>query len=326
MGTIDSLIARNRDLLLNRDHEANKGTYGKLLVIAGSRGMAGAACLASRAAFRAGIGMVKVFGPECNRLILQISLPEAMYTASDFEGADIPSAYVGSGQSAEHSCIDKEALAAGIDWADYIIAGPGLSRNPQAKELIRVLYSEECRKLLRDKKMLILDADALNLIAESGLEPGILCPNTVITPHVGEMSRLCSLTIGEIKQDPEKAAADYCSRHGVTVVLKDAVTVVAEPGTEQEGTGTDARGGQGAVRVLRIDSGCGAMAKAGSGDVLCGFLAGTAAVLKGNIRDAVPIGVWLHGRAGSIAAGEKGCHSILAGDIADAAGEAIRHC
>ncbi|MBQ8932763.1 MAG: NAD(P)H-hydrate dehydratase, partial [Lachnospiraceae bacterium] len=231
----------------------------------------------------------------------------------------IPSAYVGSGQSAEHSCIDKKALAAGIDWADYIIAGPGLSRNPQAKELIRVLYSEECRKLLRDKKMLILDADALNLIAESGLEPGILCPNTVITPHVGEMSRLCSLTIGEIKQDPEKAAADYCSRHGVTVVLKDAVTVVAEPGT-------DARGGQGAVRVLRIDSGCGAMAKAGSGDVLCGFLAGTAAVLKGNIRDAVPIGVWLHGCAGSIAAGEKGCHSILAGDIADAAGEAIRHC
>lgn len=307
MENIEQIIKRNRELLLNRDPEANKGTYGKLLLIAGSRGMAGAACLAAKAAFRAGIGMVKVFGPECNRAILQISLPEAMYAVSD-PGAGI---------------VNEQELADSIRWADYVIAGPGLSRSEEAKTLIAALYSETVLPLLQEKKLLILDADALNLIAESGRDPGALCGNTVITPHVGEMSRLCGKGIREIKADPEGTAADYSRQYGVTVVLKDAVTVVALPPTARKQNGGPETE---SAETIRIQSGCGAMAKAGSGDVLCGFLAGTAAVLKGNTGDAVPAGVWLHGCAGCIAAEKKGCHSILAGDIADAAGEAIKHC
>ena len=307
MENIEQIIQRNRDLLLNRDPEANKGTYGKVLLIAGSRGMAGAACLASKAAFRTGIGMVKVFGPECNRAILQISLPEAMYAVSDL---------------GEETVNEKE-LADSIHWADYVIAGPGLSRSEEAKALIAELYSGTILPLLQEKKLLILDADALNLIADSGRDPGALCGNTVITPHVGEMSRLCGKGIREIKADPEAVAADYSRQYGVTVVLKDAATVVAQPTVSRQQNGVPETESAG---TMRIQSGCGAMAKAGSGDVLCGFLAGTAAALKGNIRDAVPVGVWLHGCAGCIAAEKKGCHSILAGDIADAAGEAIKHC
>ena len=307
MENIEQIIQRNRDLLLNRDPEANKGTYGKLLLIAGSRGMAGAACLASRAAFRTGIGMVKVFGPECNRMILQVSLPEAMYAVSD----------LGEGT------VNEKELADSIRWADYVIAGPGLSRSEEAKALIEALYSGTILPRLQEKKLLILDADALNLIAESGRDPGALCANTVITPHVGEMSRLCGKGIRDIKADPEGTAADYSGQYGVTVVLKDAATVIALPPADRQQSGGT---GEAAAETIRLQSGCGAMAKAGSGDVLCGFLAGTAAMLKGNTRDAVPAGVWLHGCAGCIAAEKKGCHSILAGDIADAAGEAIKHC
>ena len=75
---------------------------------------------------------------------------------------------------------------------------------------------------------------------------------------------------------------------------------------------------------MLIDAGCGAMAKAGSGDVLCGFIAGITAVLKGNVADSVPLAVYLHGRAGCLAAENKGCHSVLAEDIANSAGDAMQ--
>ncbi len=280
MERISEIISRNRALLAERDREANKGSYGKVLVIAGSPGMAGAAYLASLGAFRTGIGMVKLYGPEENRCILQTLLPEAMYSTEDLKGS--------------------------IGWADAVILGPGLSKSEAARKLIRSIYSEEIRAALAEKKLLVIDADALNLIAELGLSPGALSPAVVITPHIGEMSRLTGLSIAEIKKDPEAAAAQYRERHGCMVVLKDARTVVA--GKEQ---------------TLRIGSGCGAMAKAGSGDVLCGFLAGISAVLKWDLSDSVPLAVWLHGCAGRIASERHGCHSILAGDIANAAGQAI---
>ncbi len=280
MDKISEIINRNRGLLAERDREANKGSYGKVLLIAGSPGMAGAAYLASLAAFRTGIGMVKIYGPEANRCILQTLLPEAMYASDDLKGS--------------------------IAWADSVILGPGLSKSKEASDLIDTLYRDELRAELSAKKLIVIDADALNLIAEKELSPGAFGTAVVITPHIGEMSRLTGLSIREIKNDPEQAAENYRDQHGVTVVLKDAHTVVAG----KEGS-------------MRIESGCGAMAKAGSGDVLCGFLAGITAVVKGRLDDAVPLAVWLHGCAGRIAAKRQGCHSILASDIANAAGEAI---
>ena len=295
MRNIDDIIQKNIDLLTTRDKDANKGSYGKLLVIGGSRGMSGATYLSSLAAFRTGIGMVKLFGTECNRIMLQTALPEAMYQSME---------------TAEGS-MDKAALISCIDWADMLSIGSGLSTGSEAVRLMQMLVSPDVSEHLATKELVIYDADALNIISDKHMEDIFrACPHTVITPHIGEMSRLSGVSISHIKEHRAELAADYAAQHGISVVLKDAVTVVAAPSGE----------------TLTIDSGCGAMAKAGSGDVLCGFIAGITAVLKGNTADSIPTAVYLHGRAGCISAEKLGQHSILARDIANSAGAAISSC
>ena len=409
---ISGIIAAHRSELMHRDAAANKGSYGRLLIMAGSRGMAGAAYLSGLAAFRSGIGMVKYLAPEANRIILQTMLPEAMYEsweqkaytdrAGDFcasgkasvcgngggtnDGVYESDVYDGS---AHGSYIDKEKLDAGLDWADYVIIGPGLSKSEEARETVRLLFDEDITERLHKKKLVIIDADALNIIADEGLDLKRLaapdCQNIVITPHIMEMLRLirnatavdkvccgspsydesresdssgirpnelvslhressCGTASDScryikllkeftdtesIKQAPEEAAAAFAALKGINVILKDNETAIAElvstaaakpyDGLENAGTAADV-----SIRTMLLSPGCGAMAKAGSGDTLCGFIAGTAAVLKENITDALPVSVYLHGRAGCLAAEEKGEHSILAGDIAEHAGAAIK--
>ena len=299
---IEQLLLKHRKELAERDHAANKGTYGRLTLAAGSNGMAGAAFLSGLAAFRCGIGMVKYLGHECNRVILQSLLPEAMYE-------NLPELLPLSDAAA--------ILAEKLSWGDYLVVGPGLSRSDEAKELIRTLFQPEVIESLQKKKLLVLDADALNIMAEEGLDPRALRNEKqpvetlpiVITPHIMEMSRLTGLSIPEIKADPQKTADEYAKTHGIYVVLKDDRTVVASPDP--------------AFKPLLLDSGCGAMAKAGSGDVLCGFITGVTAMLFGNVSDALPLAVFLHGAAGCVASERTGCHSLLARDIAESAGEAL---
>jgi len=375
--SIEQLLLRHRKELSERDHEANKGTYGRLTLVAGSHGMAGAAFLSGLAAFRCGIGMVKYLGPECNRTILQTLLPEAMYdalpgvhmaeaerdavseTESSEAGRDAamhavaaPAAGHDKTQNAGAAAICSRrgsayvsyvsALAEKLKWGDYLVIGPGLSKEDEARQLVRALFDPAVIDVLQKKKLIVLDADALNLMAEEGLNPGELSPKTlendnlqtvpvVITPHVMEMSRLTGISIAKIKEDPAAVAEEYARSHGVYVVLKDARTVVSCPWTaEKRGMDSMAapKAGMPAVaaskrRTYIIDSGCGAMAKAGSGDVLCGFIAGFTAMLFGNVEDAVPLAVFMHGAAGCVAAERMGSHSILARDIAEAAGEAL---
>ncbi len=321
---VPALLQQYAGALKTRSHEAHKGTYGRLLILAGSPGMAGAAYLAGLAAFRCGIGMVKYLGPECNRPVLQTLLPEAMYES-------LPE--TAGGCSLE---TYRERLMESISWGDYMILGPGLSRSAEAKRLVRTLFTPAAGEILRQKKLIIVDADALNIMAEHGLDPGRLGPAAVITPHIVEMSRLCGISPKKTEERQNEIAAEYAKAHGVAVVLKSARTAVS--------AGDD---------FWLLDSGCGAMAKAGSGDVLCGFIAGITAVaaaaaetvktntdeagpdkaavplaenslaMKEILGDTLPLAVHLHGRAGCIAAGHKGEHSILARDIAEAAGEAL---
>lgn len=307
--TLDELKKKYAGAFIRRDRDANKGTYGKLLIIAGSYGMAGAAYLSGLSAFRTGIGMVKYFGPDENRVILQSLLPEAMYESDDDE------------------------LKKSLKWADYVVLGPGLSKKIRAKNLIKRLCNEDMASILRLKALTVIDADALNIISQEGLELKDLDAgegtNIAVTPHVAEMRRLLTndikkevlnvdlsstdlikkpedLTYKSITENAVSLVCAFSHRHGVMTVLKDSVTTVS-------------------VRkdVYRIDAGSPAMAKAGSGDVLTGFLIGTAAVLKGNTVASVPLGVYLHGLAGTLAAKKWGPHSILSSDIADMAGAAF---
>ena len=303
---IEDILDKHGGELVKRDINANKGTYGRLLIIAGSKGMAGAAYLCGLAAFKTGVGMVKYLGPEGNRVILQTLLPEAMYESIAY-AEDKYSGYISN---------IRDCLL----WADAMILGPGLSKSEEARNLMRQIFTGENADIIKKLRLTVIDADALNIIAEEGLDLSMLTggshSNVVITPHAAEMARLVNafsgknaVNVTDIKNDPEGCAADFSMRFNVTVVLKDAKTTVAEAALRPE--------------IIRIDSGSPAMAKAGSGDVLCGFIAGISAVLSWELKDSVPLAVYMHGRAGSVAAQKKGVHSILARDIAEYANEAF---
>ena len=341
-----------RGELSRRDASANKTGYGKLLILAGSRGMAGAAYFSGLAALRCGIGMVRYLGPECNRGILQTLLPEAMYEAWDAgllpyrpeaEGSCNSGGFgerEGSGgtSGSKRQAAMREALRCCLSWADCLIAGPGLGQGEDARMLMRLLLGDgegADNGLLRHcadrMKLIVLDADALNLIAAedlsfpdfpTGKEPFVAAstagkggpedpygaqektaPCVVITPHTGEMARLLGCSSANIRIDPAGTALSFSREHGVWTVLKDAETFLSD--------GTS---------VWKRDAGSPALAKAGSGDVLTGVIAGTAAVLHFDLSRAVPSAVYIHGKAGELYEKERGPHSLLARELADYAG------
>ena len=278
------MIYEKKDLcrLPQRKPWSNKGTYGKVLLIAGSVGMAGAAVLGARAAYRSGCGLVKVFTPERNREILHNQVPEAIITTWS--------------EDPDETNWNLETLSAAIDWASVIGIGPGVGLSSMSRRfLMRILQTAH--------KPLVIDADGLNLLSElmkndrgrqlfSEYDGGM-----ILTPHLMEMSRLSRLTVPQIQDDLTGTARIYADREHV-VVLKDARTIVTD-GTQP---------------VYINVSGNHGMAVAGSGDVLtgiiCGFLAGNL-----TIAEAARLGVYCHGLAGDAAAEEKGYYSLMAGDI-----------
>lgn len=196
-----------KELLPKRSSYGNKGTFGKVLLVAGSKNMAGASLLASKAALRSGAGMVKLLTAEENRVIIQESLPEVML-------------------STYHTVEEAiDALSEDLKWCTAMAAGSGMGNTERTFEIISYLV-QHC------DKPLVLDADALNAL-DGKLE--ILdrhtCPLT-ITPHMGEMSRLSGVPIAELKRDPIRYARSFAKEHRLTCVLKDARTVTAlEDGT-----------------------------------------------------------------------------------------------
>ena len=265
-------------LFPERDPGGNKGTFGKILFVAGSEGMCGAAYLSASAALHAGAGMVKIQTVEENRIPLQILLPEAMVCTR----------------------FDEESNEQLLSWCDILVIGPGLGTSGPSREREQWFLTAAAR----EKKPLILDADGLNLLAMHPQWKEFLGENVILTPHIGEMSRLCVRTISEIQGTIAQTAVDYAKETGTVCVLKDACTVI-----------TDGKGDL----YLNL-SGNSGMATAGSGDVLSGLLAGVLCMyLKTEEHPSMvlkaALGVYLHGLCGDLAAAEKGKRSMLAGDI-----------
>ena len=187
-------------LLPVRSADGNKGTFGKVLLVAGSRNMAGAAVLAAKAAYRIGAGMVKVVTPEENRVILQETVPEALLgTISDLESS--------------------------LEWADVIALGPGIGKSEEAARCLEQV-------LKKSRKPLVLDADGLNLLSESPVlrvhlaEQGQEGRSFVLTPHVGELARLTGKSITELKEDLPGHGMALASELHAIVAAKDARTFV----------------------------------------------------------------------------------------------------
>ncbi len=262
--------------LPERKRDGNKGTFGRILVIAGSSAMYGACYLAALSALRMGAGLVNIYTHEVNKSAIQNMLPEAiLHTYSDDE-------------------IDKEELCKLMRRADCVVVGPGLSTNQTAMNLVKIVL-EYCDKTI------VADADALNCTA---LNPDWLdyrkdreCPEMIITPHPGELSGLTGMTVCELKEDYIGVVKKYAMDHRLVVVGKGAGTVVSDGNL-----------------VYINQSGNDGMATAGSGDVLSGIIA--ALCVNGeNAFHAAWKGVFLHGKAGDYAAANMGGRSLIATDI-----------
>ena len=267
--------------------DAHKGDFGKVLIIAGSMGMSGAAALAGRAALRAGAGLVRVATPKS-------VLPIVASIEPSFTTIALPEDSAGR--------ISAKAINVILDAVsenDAVAFGPGVGVSSALQSVLETLLQQEDLRLL-------IDADGLNNLAALKGRPGKLKANLILTPHPGEMKRLWSALSREpLPADRQKQAMQLAQRTGTIVVLKGAGTVVTD--------------GQ---KVYVNKTGNPGMATAGSGDVLTGV---TLALMGQGLSnfDAAVLGVYIHGLAGDIAAEKIGQVSLIATDIIQALGDAF---
>ena len=295
---VDTFYYTNKDLglLPTRRNDGHKGTFGKVLVVAGKEGMSGAAYLSAKACLRTGAGMVKVLSTSTNRSIIQTLLPEALFASYD----------------------NNEELSSAIRWADVIVIGPGLGLTEESKKLVETIINKE------QKVQLIVDADAINILAarigENDIKDSndilirkrmnkladILPKNTILTPHPMELSRLIGVSIADISENIFDIANQCSYNNELVYVMKDARTIVTRAGMKYINT-----------------TGNNGMATAGSGDVLTGIIAGL--VAQGlEAFEAACLSVYIHGLAGDVARDKLGVYSLMARDIVDAISDVLQ--
>jgi NAD(P)H-hydrate epimerase len=266
-------------LLPLRLNDTNKADYGKALIIAGSKGMAGAAVMAGTGALKSGCGLVRLCIPESINNIVQTKLVEAV---------TIPL------EDKEMGCISKKDIPIILEHCsknDITAIGPGLSNNKEALDTAREV-------ILNSVKPMIIDADGINSFSGNiDLLNGIKHP-FVITPHCGELSRLIGVKAEEISKNKATYARTTAQKTGGIVVLKGWHTIISTPDGE----------------CFENTTGNPGMATAGSGDILTGIIASFSA--QGlPLLNACIAGVFIHGLSGDIAAQDKGQYGMTAADI-----------
>lgn len=268
-----------------RPRFSHKGTYGRVLVLAGSKGMTGAPVLAASAGLHAGCGLLTLAVPESALLAVTTRISEPVFWALPDEDG--------------HFASDSmESMEERLMSFDVVAAGPGISTWPGGSSWLAELISSV-------NVPLILDADALNILADDMSILGRRRNDIILTPHPGEMGRLCGCSTGEIERNRLYYARMLAQRYGVYVILKGAYTLIASPD------------GQVTVNL----TGSAALAKGGSGDVLTGMLAGFIAQTR-NVEAGIKLAVYLHGRAGEIC-GMRSMYASVASDVVQAIGPAI---
>ena len=308
-------------LLPKRSPDGNKGSFGNVLLIAGSKDMSGAAFLAAEAAYRTGCGLVKIVTHKSNRPALQKMLPEAVLLTYDDEDENF-----------------RETFPSVLEKSRVTILGPGLGQSEMAVWLTKTTVSGAGGTL-------IIDADAINILSvhpefirdtgeeidAGGNAAGYDAAGTsgkgaakksgrILTPHMLEMTRLREGTlrpgrdaVDRLKKERFRAVKEVSEKYGAVTVLKDACTVVSAGGS----FGDDKR-----EMYFLNSSGNDAMAKGGSGDVLTGVIAGLAA--QGlEAEKAACLGVYLHGIAGDLAKEKTGSYGMIARDLIAALPEAM---
>jgi hydroxyethylthiazole kinase-like uncharacterized protein yjeF len=304
IGTPDAIIAAAgsclrvasaagcRPFLSPRPHAAFKNNFGHVLVVAGSLGKSGAAVLASTAALRMGAGLVTAAVPRDILPIVAAARPELMTQP-------LPESATGA---TPDSALEF-TLAAMLRPATVLAVGPGLGTSPATRALVEAT-------LAAARVPVVVDADGLNLFAGRvpDLRRMLAKTSATLTPHPGEMARLFGASTAEVESRRLYYVQRLAAETGAIALLKGHRTLVADP----------------AGNAVINTSGNPGMATAGSGDVLCGFIAGLLAQFPVRPLDAAAAAVYLHGRAGDAAAARLGEMSLLAGDLIAALPRALR--
>jgi hydroxyethylthiazole kinase-like uncharacterized protein yjeF len=274
-----------------RSSQAHKGDAGKILIIAGSRGKTGAACLAGEAAMRAGAGLVTIATAQTAQPAVAAQvIAECMSEAL---------AETAAGSIAFEALEQAMALA---KERDVVAIGPGLgSADESTRNFARQMISQR-------QSPMVIDADALNALVgwTKNLKGNSEFP-LILTPHTGEMARLLDKPATEVRQNRIEIARNFATDHQVILVLKGNRTLIATPNGE----------------VLVNPTGNAGMATGGSGDVLTGIIAGLLAQKRDDAIGATVAAVYLHGLAGDIAASRSGTRAMIASDISKHLGEAF---
>ncbi len=277
------------ELLPKRRKDANKGTNGKVLIVAGSKNVSGACVLAASACIRSGAGMVKIMTAIENAEIVKSLLPEALIDVyEDFEPV-----------------ADK--LIKDIEWADAVVIGPGIGIDMKGDELLGIVLNN-C------SKHLVMDADALNLVAMNIEYRRLLAHYSVggrklvLTPHLAEFSRLFGKPVSDCKENILFYPKELAKELRCTVVCKDARTIVSDSNEK---------------KIYINVSGNDGMATAGSGDVLSGII-GALVCLENTSFEAACLGTYIHGACGDNAAAKHGKYAMVASDIASELEDILR--
>ncbi len=281
-------IVKEVPVLPPRPRESHKGRFGSVLVVAGSRGMAGAAALCGASALRSGAGLVRVASPA-----------EVQPTVASFEPSYMTYPLPCDAEGLIHFAPAEPILKRLIASADVVALGPGLGQSADICQLVHFVITAT-------DKPLIIDADGLNALAGQLELLSQVSRTVILTPHPGEFARLKQITTAQVQADRAQQAAAFArAAQDLIVVLKGAGTVVTD-----------------GIRCYVNTTGNPGMATGGSGDVLTGVIA---ALLAQKVPgfEAAQMGVFLHGLAGDIARDHDGEIGMIAGDIVDALPDAF---
>ena len=269
--------------LPSRVADSHKGTYGTLLTVCGSYGMAGAALLCARGALRSGVGLLRAAVPQSVYPLLVDAIPEAVFAAVSEQGGYFAADAI-------------PALNSALTTADAVVMGCGMGKGEEQTAVVRHILTQSLVPV-------ILDADGINVITRHILSEETRVAPLILTPHPGEMARLLGLSIAEVQANRCEVACQLACETNTVVVLKGHHTLIASP----DGI------------VMENPTGNPGMATGGTGDVLAGIIGSL--VAQGMLPyEAAVCGVFLHGAAGDVAAAKHSQHGMLPTDLIEELG------
>ncbi len=270
-----------REQMPERSGQSNKGTFGRVLIVAGSSNYTGAAALAALGALRSGAGLITLAGIAPVRAAVAGQLPEVTYLPLPESDGTVA---VGAG----------DVVVGALASYDVLLIGPGLGQSANAQALVRGILSDPAAGSIST----VIDADGLNCLAKVSDWPALLNQGAILTPHPGEFARLCRMSVSEVQADRLALARSRAQEWRQTVVLKGAHTVIADSGGQ----------------ALVSSSANAGLATAGTGDVLAGAIAG---LLAQGLKPfgAAALGTFMHSSAADLYLDEYGASGLLASEL-----------